>query len=268
MSEPFLLSEKNNSGVVILTMNRPDALNALTERRYFEEFSEGLGAAQADKSVRCIILTGAGRAFCAGGNIKDMRDHEGLFAGSPLELRDTYAEGVHLAARAFEQLDVPVIAAVNGAAIGSGCGLACLSDFRIACDTATFGIAFVKLGIIPGDGSAWILPRIVGVEKAMEMALTGDPIDAHAALACGLVSKVTTADKLMPCAHALAERIAANPPHAVRITKRLIREGQHSDLHTSLQMAAAYQPLAHAADDHREALAAFFAKRPGVYQGR
>jgi enoyl-CoA hydratase/carnithine racemase len=268
MSDAFLLVDTSDTGVVTLTMNRPDELNALTERRYFEELATQLTALQADKSIRCIILTGSGRAFCAGGNVKDMRDHSGLFAGSPLDLRDTYAHGVHLATRAFYSLDVPVIAAVNGAAIGSGCGLACMSDIRIASVHARFGIAFVKLGIIPGDGSAWILPRIVGTEKAMEMALTGDPIDAAQALACGLVSKVVPAHELLSSAQALAARIAANPPHAVRMTKRLLREGQRTDLHSALDLAAAYQSVAHLAEDHAEALSAFFAKRAPVYQGR
>jgi enoyl-CoA hydratase/carnithine racemase len=158
-------------------------------------------------------------------------------------------------------LDVPVIAAVNGPAVGAGLDLACMCDMRIAGDRARFAESFVKMGIIAGDGGAWLLPRIVGYSKACEMAFTGDMLDAQEALACGLVSRLVPDGELLTAARALAERIAANPPYAVRMTKRLLMEGRHVRLDTLLEMAAAMQSLAHTTADHREAVEAFLEKR-------
>lgn len=167
----------------------------------------------------------------------------------------------------FQALEVPVIAAVNGAAIGAGCDLACMCDIRIAAQSAKFAESFVKLGIIAGDGGAWLLPRIVGFSKATELALTGEMIDAEEALAIGLVSRVVPDAELMDSARRLAEKIAANPPHAVRMTKRLLREGQIADLKNSLEMAAAMQSLAHATRDNEEAIDAFIEKRRPNFTG-
>jgi enoyl-CoA hydratase/carnithine racemase len=157
-------------------------------------------------------------------------------------------------------LDAPVIAAVNGPAVGAGTDLACMCDLRIAAEEARFAESFVKLGIIPGDGGAWFLPRIVGWSKACEMAFTGDLLSARDALACGLVSQVMPKDELIPAARRLAERIAANPPLAVRATKRLLREGRFARLDTLLQLSAGAQAIAHTTGEHREALTAALAK--------
>jgi enoyl-CoA hydratase/carnithine racemase len=162
-------------------------------------------------------------------------------------------------------LEVPVVAAVNGAAIGAGLDLACMCDVRIASETARFAESFVKIGIVPGDGGAWLLPRIIGFSKASELALTGDIIDAEEARAMGLVSRVVPADALINEAQAVAKRIAANPPHAVRMTKRLLREGQAMTLKGVLEMSAAFQALAHVTQDHEEAIAAFLEKREPVF---
>jgi enoyl-CoA hydratase/carnithine racemase len=148
-----------------------------------------------------------------------------------------------------------VIAAVNGPAIGAGLDLACMCDIRIASENAVFAESFVKIGIIPGDGGAWLLQRVVGVSKAAEMTFTGDPINAQEALACGLVSKVVAADRLMDEALALARRIAANPGHQLRMAKRLIREAQTNRLDTILEMSAAFQALAHSTEEHRVLIA-------------
>jgi enoyl-CoA hydratase/carnithine racemase len=142
-----------------------------------------------------------------------------------------------------------------------------MCDIRIAADTARFAESFVRVGLIPGDGGAWLLPRVVGFSKAAEMALTGDMIDAREALACGLVSKVVPDGELMDAARALAARIAANPPHAVRMTKRMLWEGQRVDLASLLEMAAPMQALAHTTADHSEAVDAFLAKRAPEFRG-
>lgn len=162
---------------------------------------------------------------------------------------------------------MPVIAAVNGPAIGAGLDLACLCDIRIAAESATFAESFVRVGIVPGDGGAWLLPRIIGFSRATELALTGETIDAATALAIGLVSRVVPDAGLLDAARDVAGRIAANPPHAVRMTRRLLREGQTAGLAQILEMSAAMQALAHATADHEEAVDAFLEKRPPRFAG-
>ncbi len=169
---------------------------------------------------------------------------------------------------ALAQLDVPLIAAVNGAAIGAGCDLACMCDIRIAADDARFAESFVKLGIIPGDGGSWFLPRIIGLARTYEMAFTGDTLDAATALQWNLVSSVVPAAQLMDAACQLAERIAVNPPQQVRFAKRLIREGLHQRLEAMLEFSRLYQTLSHRTADHQEGIAALLEKRPPVFHGR
>jgi enoyl-CoA hydratase/carnithine racemase len=168
---------------------------------------------------------------------------------------------------AFERLDVPIIAAVNGPAIGAGLDLACMCDIRIAGQSARFAESFVKVGLIAGDGGAWLLPRAVGFSKACEMAFTGDTINADEALACGLVSRVVPDAELLAAARALAERIATNPAASLRMTKRLLIEGRQTRMDTLLEMAAAMQALAHSTADHREAVTAFLEKRKPNFSG-
>jgi enoyl-CoA hydratase/carnithine racemase len=254
----FLIYEQQ-SGVVTLTMNNPDKRNSLTgdERGNYQadDFENACNQVNADMTVKAVILTGAGKAFSAGGDIFAMRDKTGTSSGRPIDIRNNYRNGIQRIPLAFYHIEVPTIAAVNGAAMGAGCDLATMCDMRIASEYAKFAESFVKLGIIPGDGGAWFLPRAVGMSKACEMAFTGDTIDAEEALACGLVSKVVPADQLMDAANDLANRIAVNPGHALRMTKRLLREGQLSRLDTGLELSAALQPLAHYTEEHDEAVA-------------
>ncbi len=266
MAAPLLFEQDGH--VVTLTINLPEQRNALVGDDLFGLFEEYCARIQRDLSVRCVILTGVGKAFSAGGNVKQMRDREGIFAGDPGEVRGNYDRGIQRIPRALWELEVPTIAAVNGAAIGAGCDLACMCDIRIASEAAVFAESFIKLGIIPGDGGAWLLPRVVGLSRACELAFTGDTIDAQQALAHGLVSHVVPANRLLDAARELAERIAANPSQALRWTKRLIREGLEVSLHTSLQMSAAFQDMAHHTGDHREAIAAFFEERTPNFRAR
>ena len=258
--ENFLLVEKNGA-IVTLTMNRPEERNPLTG--HFEEFVNACTHINADQSVKCVILTGAGSAFCAGGNVKDMRDKKGIASGTSRDIMDGYRNGIQRIPLAFYHLEVPSIAAVNGPAIGAGNDLACMCDIRIASDTALFAESFVKLGIIPGDGGAWLLPRVVGMSKAAEMTYTGDRIDAKEALACGLVSRVVPAADLMKEANALAARIASNPGVTLRMSKRLLREGQHMRIDSLLEMSAAFQAICHFTPEHDAAVQAFFDGRGG-----
>jgi enoyl-CoA hydratase/carnithine racemase len=265
MADPVLYEQ--DAGVVRLTLNLPETRNAISDAATIEALVAALERLDADLSVRAAILTGAGSAFCSGGNVKKMGEGGGLADKLPAQTRRHYRLGIQRIPLAFERLEVPIIAAVNGPAIGAGCDLACMCDIRIAAESARFAESFVKLGIISGDGGAWLLPRAVGFSKACEMAFTGDAIDAREALACGLVSRVVPDAELLPAAQALAERIAANPPHALRMTKRLLREGRRSDLAALLELSAGLQALAHATADHRAAVAAFVAKRPPRFTG-
>lgn len=179
----------------------------------------------------------------------------------PMPIRSEYRLGIQKLTLALYNLEVPMIAAVNGYAIGAGCDLACMCDIRIASETARFAESFIKVGIVPGDGGAWLLPRVVGMSKAAEMSFTGEMLDAPAALACGLVSRVVASEDLMDEAMALARKIAANPGPTLRLTKRLLREGQTTRLDTLLELSAAYQALAHKTAEHVEAVNAFVEKR-------
>ena len=252
---------EQSGGVVTLTLNKPEERNALSTPAQWAEVVAACERIRADMSVRSVVLTGAGSAFCAGGNVKDMRDKKGIAGGSAREIADGYRAGIQRIPLALYNLEVPTIAAVNGPAIGAGCDLACMCDIRIASSKAKFAESFVKLGIIPGDGGAWLLPRTVGMSKAAELTFTGDTIGAEEALACGLVSRVVAPEELLPAATALAKRIAANPGPALRMAKRLLREGQHVRLDTLLEMSAAFQAIAHHTPEHDAALAAFLEKK-------
>jgi enoyl-CoA hydratase/carnithine racemase len=262
-----VLYQADDAGIVTLTLNRPDLRNPISDKEMIEALLGALARLETDESARVAILTGAGQGFSSGGNVQEMRAGGNLNTGMPARTRIAYKQGIQRLPLAFAALEVPVIAAVNGAAIGAGCDLACMCDLRIAATSARFAESFVKLGLIAGDGGAWLLPRVVGWSKAAEMALTGDMIDSAAALACGLVSQVVPDDELMDAARALAGRIAANPPHAVRMTKRLLWEGRRSDLASLLEMAAAMQSTAHSTRDHDEAVDAFLTKRTPRFSG-
>lgn len=254
--------------VVTWTINRPASRNAISEPEVIDCFEAAVAAVNADQSVRAVILTGTGTAFSSGGNVKDMRDRKGLFGGTAAELRQGYRHGIQRITRAMYACEVPTIAAVNGPAIGAGCDLALLCDMRIASTDARFAESFVKVGIIPGDGGAWLLPRAIGAARAHEMTFTGDPISAETALAWGLVSAVVEPDHLLEAANDLAERVAVNAPQVLRMAKTLLRESQHQTLDSSLEFAATMQSLAHQSEDHGEAVAAMLEKRSPRFLGR
>ena len=261
-----LLFEKAGP-VVTLTLNRPDARNPLGEDGDGDLFAEACARINADRELRCVILTGAGKAFSAGGNLKSMRERSGTFSGVGVHIRERYRNGIHKMVRALWTVELPMIAAVNGPAIGLGNDVACLADLRIAADTAIFGATFLKIGLVPGDGGAWILPRTIGHARAAELFFTGDTIDAATALSWGLVSRVVPGATLMDEARALAARIARQPPDVLRMTKKLMRDGQNTSFDTIMEMSASMQAIAHLTKDHHEAVAAFFEKREGVYKG-
>lgn len=249
------------------TLNRPDQRNPISDPDVVDALVANVDRVNADPQVRAVVLTGAGPAFSAGGNVKDMAARRPPFDGPPATLRERYRQGIQRIPRAMYACDVPVVAAVNGPAIGAGCDLACMCDLRVASTDAVFAESFVRIGLVPGDGGAWLLQRLVGPARAAEMTLTGDPVDAATALEWGLVSRVVEPDALLPEAHALAERIAANPPQTVRLAKKLLREAAHQGLESVLELSAAYQAISQRTADHDEALAGLLEKRPTTYTG-
>lgn len=267
-TRPFIEVSRQGQ-VMVLTLNRPDERNAISETAHCAEIEEICTRITEDFSIAAVILTGAGSAFSSGGNLKKMRDRSG-FAPSktPIRTRNSYKRAIQRIPLALYELEVPTIAAVNGPAIGAGLDLACMCDIRIASQTAIFAESFVKVGIVPGDGGAWFLPRVVGMSKAAEMTFTGEPLTAEEALRYGLVSKVVEPENLMPAAMDLAQRIARNPVHAVRLSKRLLREGQDARLASLLELSAAFQAIIHETEDHREALDSMLEKRSPVFTGR
>jgi 2-(1,2-epoxy-1,2-dihydrophenyl)acetyl-CoA isomerase len=264
---PALLFEKIGP-VATLTINRPEERNILGEPGDGALFVEAADRINADEEIRCAILTGAGSAFSAGGNLKAMRDKTGLFAGTSDQIREAYKRDIHAIIRSLWTLKVPLIAAVNGAAIGLGNDVSCLADIRIASETALFGATFLKVGLVPGDGGAWLLPRVIGASRAAELLFTGETIDAATALKWGLVSHVVPPELLMEQAKGLAMKIARLPPGVLRMTKRLMREGVTSDFDTVMELSAEFQAAAHDSQDHAEALAAHFEKRAPVFKGK
>lgn len=263
----LLLFEKKGP-VVTLTINRPDTRNPLGEPGDGDAFAEACSAINADRDVRCAILTGAGKAFSAGGNLKAMKEGSGAFAGPGTQIRDGYRTNIHKVVKSLWHLEVPLISAVNGPAIGLGNDVACLGDMRIASDKAIFGATFLKVGLVPGDGGAWLLPRIIGHARASELLFSGATIDAATALDWGLVSRVVPAATLMNEVNALAADICKQPPDVLRMTKKLLREGQSASFEAIMELSAAMQALAHHTEDHQEALDAFLEKRSPAFKGR
>ncbi|MEO7853990.1 MAG: crotonase/enoyl-CoA hydratase family protein [Rubrivivax sp.] len=258
------LDYQQQGSVVTLTMNAPEVRNALTGNTAVDEFVAAVDRINADASVRVMILTGAGTVFSSGGNVKDMKRFASD-AMTPAAIARWYRTGIQRLPLALHRLEVPSIAAVNGAAIGAGCDLACMCDMRIASSNASFAESFIRVGLIPGDGGAWLLPRAVGMAKAMEMSFTGDAVKADEALAIGLVSKVVAPEQLIEAARALAARIARNPGQTLRMSKRLLREGQHQSLASLLELSAGLQVIAHKTPAHAEAVNAFIDKREPLF---
>lgn len=253
--------------VVVWTIDNPEQRNPISDKATIDALENAVREANRDQSIRVAILTGAGTAFSAGGNVKHMRDKAGMFGGAPADLRQGYRHGIQRIPKALYHCEIPTIAAVNGPAIGAGCDLALMCDMRIAATTATFAESFVRLGLIPGDGGAWLLPRAVGMARASQLAFTGAAIDAATALDWGMVNEVVEPDRLLETALQLAAEIAVNPPHALRMTKRLLREGQHQSLETLLELSAAMQAITHHTADHDEAVAAMLERRAPRFTG-
>ena len=250
--------------VATVTLNRPERRNAFT-RSMIDAWAAALAECRVRADVHVVVVTGAGKAFCSGGDIQELMG-EGL-ARSAAEQRALIGEHVHRIPLTLADTDKPVIAAINGAAIGAGLDLALAMDLRFAGAAARFAETYVKVGLAPGAGGAHWLPRLVGTAKALELLWTGDTIDAAEAARIGLVNRVWPDEELMERTMDLARRLADGPTLAVRAIKRLVRDGAGGDLRAGLDRAAATYGVLGGSADHREAVEAFIAKRPPRFRG-
>ena len=254
--------------VATLTLNRHDMRNALTGNNMIDHIVDTCAWANANEDVSVLIITGAGSAFSAGGNIKAMKERAEDFGGDVGVVAQSYRDGIQRIPMALSQLEIPAIAAVNGPAIGAGCDLTCMCDIRIASTEAVFGETFVNLGLVSGDGGGYFLPRVVGYQRAAEMTFSGRLVKADEAKEIGLVLEVVEPDQLMDRAREIARQYASKPPITVRYTKRLLRLGQQSQLKDVLDQCAFFQGVCHQTDDHLEAVTAFIEKRKANFAGR
>ena len=246
--------------VATLTLNRHDVRNALTGTALVDDILATARWVNACPEISVLVITGAGSAFCAGGNVKDMANRSGDFAGDVAEVAERYRQGIQRMPLALAQVEVPIIAAVNGAAIGAGFDLANMADLRIASRKASFGETFLNLGIIPGDGGAWFLQRQIGYQRAFELTLSGRVIDADEALAYGVVLEVVEPEQLMEATMAHAARLASQPPKATRLTKRLMKMAPDMELKAFLDVCAVFQGLCHNEPEHLEAVERLLAR--------
>ncbi|MFN0090712.1 MAG: enoyl-CoA hydratase/isomerase family protein [Acidimicrobiales bacterium] len=258
-----LLFEKAQ-GVATITLNRPEKLNSF-HNGMLADWAAALVECQADEAVAAVIVTGAGRAFCSGGDLATMGDVGGNAA---LYIGDYLRTHVHPVARAVDALQKPYLCAVNGVATGAGMDMALMADIRYAARSARFAESYIKVGLIPGDGGAFLLPRLVGLSKALELLWTGDFVDAEEAQRLGIVSKVCDDDALMGEMRALAERLAAGPRVAIRLMKQAVYRSLRMDFLAALDNVAGPMGVAFNTEDHREAVRAFAEKRPPSFTGR
>lgn len=246
--------------VATIQLNRPHRKNAFTYEM-IDRWAEALHEAQADVDVRCVVLTGSADSFCSGVDL----DVRGEVPNVPFARMQVLTRRVHQVARAVMALDKPLLAAVNGAAIGAGMDMALMCDIRWASENATFAQGYIRVGLLPGDGGCYLLPRIVGTAKALELMWTADRVGAQEAKELGIVSKVLPADQLMEATYGFARRLAAAPPIAVSAIKRVTYQSLSLDFQTSLDLVAAHSAIVQSTNDSAEAIAAFREKRPGRY---
>ena len=249
--------------VATLTLNRPDKLNAFTGPM-IERWAWALNEAQRDPDVNVVVVTGAGTAFCAGGDVARMGQGE----PTPLEHKNMLWEHIHRVPKALEVMDKPVIAMVNGVAVGAGMGMAVMCDVRIASDAARFSTGYVRVGLVPGDGDTYFLPRLVGTARALELLWTADFIEAAEALRLGIVNRVVPADRLAEDTYALARKIAEGPQIPIRMIKRLVYQSLRLDLRTHLDLVSSHMAVVRETEDHKEGVQAFKDKRPPKFTGR
>jgi enoyl-CoA hydratase/carnithine racemase len=251
--------------IATITLNRPDKLNAFTGDM-IEAWAKGLAEAQADDGVNVVVVTGSGRAFCSGGDVGRMGSADA--APTALDGKNSLWEGVHRVPKALEAMDKPVIAMVNGLAVGAGMGMCVMCDMRVAAESARFSTGYVRVGLVPGDGDTYFLPRLVGAAKALELLWTADFIEAPEAHRLGIVQRVAPDGELKDVTYALARQIADGPQVPIRMIKRLVYQSLRLDLRTHLDLVSSHMSIVRQTADHAEGVAAFKEKRPPRFQGR
>jgi enoyl-CoA hydratase/carnithine racemase len=248
-------------GIGTILLNRPEKRNAFT-LEMVDEWADIVRAAADDDAVSVLVLTGAGAAFCAGGDLDMLAEKH-----TALSRKRHIFDRIQRVARAMDDLDKPTIAAVNGAATGAGMDMALMCDMRVAARSARFAESYLNVGLVPGDGGCYYLPRLVGPAKALELLLTGDVIDAAEAERLGIVNRVVDDDVLLDETYALARRIAAKSPVPLRMIKRAVYQGLRSDLRTSLDLISSHFGIVAVTDDAEEAMSAFRERRDPDFTG-
>ncbi len=268
--ELILYDANPDSGIARITLNRPERLNALNDQMQIE-IADAVVQADADPDTRVIIITGAGRAFCAGGDLNNLGGStngsgEGWTSGNADEVRRSFrlAQDMILGVQRCEK---PVIAMVNGVATGAGLDLACACDIRTGTARSRFMSAYVRIGLFPGFGGTWLYPRTLGsLGRAAEMLFTGDFLEADEAYRLGFLNRLVAEEDLEATTMEMAERIAAGPPIAIRLSKLMLYKGLEFDLETAMKMAAAGETITLTSQDHAEGVAAFREKREAQYR--
>jgi enoyl-CoA hydratase/carnithine racemase len=257
-----ILFQKDGS-IAVITLNRPAVMNAFTFEM-IDQWADALEEFRQDDAVRAVVLTGAGqKAFCSGVDLKALD----MGQTKALDRKNDLWERVHRVALTLERLDKPMICAVNGTAVGAGMDMALMCDIRFASENARFSEGYIKVGLVPGDGGAYFLPRMVGMAKALELLWTGDFVSASEAKELGMVNQVYTAEDLLPKTMAFAERLASSPTIALRMIKRAAYQSVNLDLRTSLDLISSHFSIVRDTEDHREAVAAMLEKRSSQFTG-
>jgi enoyl-CoA hydratase/carnithine racemase len=255
-----------DDGVGLITLNRPESKNAFSDQM-LDRWEEVLVSARHDDAVRVIVLTGAGDAFCAGGDVKAIAQSSGPVVASGAGARRNLIDNVHRIPLALDRLDIPVIAAVNGPAVGAGMDMALMCDIRFCARSARFSEGYVRAGLIPGDGGCYFLPRLVGLAKALELLLSAEFVDAEEAHRLGIVNRVYDDERLLDETMAFAAKLAQSPPVHLQLIKRNVYQSYGADLRTALELAASHMGLVRTLADSAEAVAALRERRPGTYTG-
>ena len=257
--------------IATITLNRPERMNSFSDA-LLANWADAIGRAARDDEVRVVVVTGAGRAFCAGADVKARAEQNAILAADPDQTpamrRNSLRFSVHLVPQALQHLDKPYIAAVNGAAVGAGMDMASMADIRIASDRARFGMGYVRVGLIPGDGGAWLLPRLVGLQKALELIWSGELFGADAALGMGYLARVVPHDSLLDEVYGYAAKLASGPPITMQMAKRLVYRGLSTPFMEALDAAQAAMTIVQTSDDATEGPKAFAEKRQPVFRGR
>lgn len=271
MSQDLLFAREGK--VATITLNRPDRLNAFSVSM-IEGWLAALEEVRRDPAIHVAVVTGAGRAFCSGGDVKAMASGTGFMAGqgeeaaTPEGIKASLWGSIQRIPLLLESIDKPVIAAVNGDAMGAGCDMALMCDLRYASDRARFAESYIRVGLVPGDGGAYLLPRLVGLPRALEMLWTGDPIDAREAERVGLVNRVVPHEELMPATMEMAERLARGPQMAMRVIKRAAYQGLTSNLRTALGGISSHMAVISQTEDYKEGVRAVLERRAPVFGER